>query len=121
VPGRVLIVDDNADITALLNLQIDRANGFEVVGTAANGVEAIEMARDFEPDIILLDMMMPVMGGLEALPHLRQMLPDSRIFMFSAAAVTHERERALELGADAYYVKGEGLDMLDNLADLESA
>jgi CheY-like chemotaxis protein len=121
VPVRVLIVDDNADITALLGLQIDRTEGFEVVGTASNGVEAIEMAASVNPDVILLDMMMPVMGGLEALPYLRQNVPGCRIFVFSAAAVTQERERALELGADAYYVKGDGLDMLDTLADLESA
>src|SRR5688500_11373127 len=102
---RVLIVDDNEDITTLLRLQLERTPGVEVVGVAAHGLEAIAIATLERPDVILLDLMMPVMGGLEALPLLKQELPDCTVIVLSAAAMSTERDRALEAGAQAYYVK----------------
>jgi CheY-like chemotaxis protein len=118
---RVLIVDDNEDITSLMRLQLDRTDGATVVGTATDGAAAIQMANDVHPNMILLDMMMPGMGGLEALPILRELVPEARIIMFSAASFEDDRARALELGADDYFVKGDALDLLDTLAAVDAA
>jgi CheY-like chemotaxis protein len=118
---RVLIVDDNEDITSLMRLQLDRTDGAAVVGTATDGAAAIQMANEVHPNMILLDMMMPGMGGLEALPILRELVPEARIIMFSAGSFDNDRARALELGADDYFVKGDALDLLDTLAAVDAA
>jgi CheY-like chemotaxis protein len=109
---RVLIVDDNADIRRLVRLRLEMEGGFEVVPDAADGRAAIEAVGLHLPDVVLLDLSMPVMDGLEALPLLRQALPYGRIIMLSGFDSVRFRARALELGADEYVEKGTALDQL---------
>jgi CheY-like chemotaxis protein len=109
---RVLIVDDNADIRRLVRLKLELEGGFEVVPDAVDGVGALEAVPRHLPDVILLDVSMPVMDGLEALPLLRQLLPYGRIIMLSGFDSADFRTRALELGADEYVEKGSALDDL---------
>lgn len=68
---RTLIVDDEPDIRQLLLTILSMTSDFETVGTAANGREAIELAAELQPDLILLDVRMPTLDGIAALPHLR--------------------------------------------------
>ena len=81
-PLRVVIVDDTPDLRDLLRLAME-SGGFDVVAEAGDGAEAIEVARQYTPDVILLDLAMPVMDGLEALPTLRQLCPDAKIVVLS--------------------------------------
>ncbi len=85
---RVLIVDDDEEIRHLL-LILFETEGFEVVGEAADGANALTLAIRFEPDFIVLDYMMPGMDGAETAHALRSVAPGSRIVAFSA--VLHEK------------------------------
>lgn len=103
---RVLVVDDAANLRELLTVLLDVEDDFEVVGTAADGVQALDRADALEPDIVLLDLAMPVMDGLQALPALRERLPKARIVIFSGFEHEALAREALAAGADAYIEKG---------------
>ena len=109
---RVLIVDDADDIRALLRLKLDREDRFEVVGEAIDGLDAVEKARELQPHLVLLDMAMPRMDGLQALPLIRAAVPGVRVIVLSGFNQgTLERE-ALAAGAVRYIVKGVSMSQL---------
>ena len=83
--------------------------GMEVVGEAGDGVAGIEAVRLEHPDLVLLDLSMPVMDGLEALPSIRLLVPGAKIIVFSGFGATKMSERALATGADGYLQKGMSL------------
>src|SRR5437764_10928003 len=112
VPDRVLVVDDAAHLRDLLTLLLDIEDDFEVVGTAADGAQALQIAAGLAPDVILLDLAMPVMDGLAALPELRRQLPDARIVIFSGFEHEALAEQALAAGADDYIEKGASVTQL---------
>lgn len=89
----------------MLRLILELRPGFAVVGEAANGRQAIEQAQAAQPDVVFLDLAMPAMDGLEALPEIRRVAPRARILVSSGYDHTMAR-RALELGAHASIVKG---------------
>jgi CheY-like chemotaxis protein len=101
----VVVVDDTEDIRSLMRMALERA-GFDVVAVAEDGEEAIVVAGEHKPDLILLDLHMPGLGGLEALPRLLRASPRSRVVVFSAMAATRMLEAALDAGATGYIVKG---------------
>jgi CheY-like chemotaxis protein len=80
---RVLIVDDEVDMRHALSLLVE-SHGFEIVGEAGTGVEAIDLASQDPPDVIVLDYMMPEMDGAEAAQRLRSIAPKAKIIAFSA-------------------------------------
>jgi DNA-binding NarL/FixJ family response regulator len=110
VTVRVLVVDDDPDMRLLLGVML-QLDGVEVVAEAANGVEAIDAAREHQPDVVVLDEAMPVMSGSEAVPGLREAAPRMRIVMFTAHGETDRRQQ-LEAIADAVVVKGSSLNAL---------
>lgn len=118
-PITVLIVDDMPDIRDLLRDIIDESEEFVVVGEAQDGLEAIERARAIQPNLIVLDLSMPRMDGLEALPRLRQAASACRIVVLSGFAQDRLGGLARELGACAYLEKGvapkELLDVLKSV------
>ena len=79
----VAIADDHVDLRELLNIRMSMVDSLVVIGQAGNGVEAINLARDRQPDLMTLDLEMPVMGGAEAIPVLRAVAPNMRIVVFS--------------------------------------
>jgi CheY-like chemotaxis protein len=103
---RLFLCDDNAQYRQLARLAFEQA-GHEIVGEAGNGAEALERAQAVAADVVLLDLNMPVMGGLEALPQLRATLPGARIVVLTTGQAPDERRRALTAGADALIVKPE--------------
>ena len=109
---RVLVVDDAANLRELLTVLLDVEDDFEVVGTAADGRQAIEAAESLHPDVVLLDLAMPVMDGLQALPELRAQLPQARIVIFSGFEHEALATEALQAGADAYIEKGTSVTSL---------
>jgi signal transduction histidine kinase len=103
---KVVLADDTPDIRALLRLVLSRHDDFEVVGEAGDGAEAVALAGQLQPDVILLDLAMPVMDGLEAIPLVRAAAPGCTIIVltgFNAGRMAAEAERA---GANAYLEKG---------------
>ena len=105
-PIRVLLADDTRDIRLLLSLALELAGGFEVVGEAADGTEAIAQATAHQPDVILLDLAMPVLDGLQAIPHIRDRAPGSLIVVLSGFGADAMGEEAMRLGATTYVQKG---------------
>ncbi len=107
-PVRVVIVDDTYDLRELLRIALTRG-GMEVVGEAGDGLAGIETVRAERPDLVLLDLSMPVMDGLEALPSIRRVVPAAKIIVLSGFGATQMSERALATGADGYLQKGMSL------------
>ena len=103
---RIVVCDDVEDYRALLVMTLTSAGGCTIAGQAANGQEAIDMVRKERPDVLLLDVAMPVMDGLEALPHIRLASPETRVIVLTGFASDRVRERALESGAAAFLEKG---------------
>ena len=110
---RVLLVDDAADVRRLIAALIDvHDQGWSVVGEAANGREAIENAPPTDPDLVLLDLSMPVMDGLEALPHLRRAVPGAAVVVLSSFPSDAAQRAALAAGAHGYLEKDALVDSL---------
>ena len=105
-PIRVVIADDTRDMRLLLSLALELAGGFEVVGEAANGEEAITQAGTHRPDVLLLDLAMPVLDGLQALPEIRDRAPDALVVVLSGFGADAMGEEAVRLGAATYVQKG---------------
>jgi signal transduction histidine kinase len=101
----VVLVDDTEDLRHLMRIALKRA-GFEVVGEAGDGAAGIEVAQAEVPDLVVLDLSMPVMDGLEALPIIRQSCPDATIVVMSGFGATQMTEKAIARGADGYLQKG---------------
>jgi CheY-like chemotaxis protein len=108
----VLLVDDTADIRLMVRALLSERDNLEVVAEAKNGEEAIELAAALQPDLIVLDIAMPVLDGLAALPLLQEASPDSRIVMLSAFPREAQAPAALAAGAAAYVEKTAAVDDL---------
>ena len=105
-PVRLLLVDDSSDLRFLVRAAVESRGGFEVAGEAGDGREGIELARALEPDIILLDLDMPSMGGLEALPLLREASPMSKIIVLSSFRREDYEGQVRAGGATGFLEKG---------------
>jgi DNA-binding NarL/FixJ family response regulator len=102
---RVLLVDDVADLRLMLRLNLEGSGQFRVLAEAANGFEGVELARQHHPDLVLLDIAMPLQDGMKALPQIREASPDSRVVILSSFEEQRYGERAMQLGASAYVEK----------------
>jgi NarL family two-component system response regulator LiaR len=102
---RVLVVEDQSIVregmVAILSLQTD----IEVVGEAADGIEAVQVARKTKPDVILLDMVMPRQDGLTTIPKLREITPNAKILVLSSFAESNRVYQAVKTGALGYMLK----------------
>ena len=105
---KVLIVDDAPDLRLVLRIAIGRDTRFEVVGESSNGEEAIADAARTQPDVVVLDQMMPVLTGLEALPAIKESAPSARVVLYSAIT-EHIASLDLDVRPDAYVAKGTDL------------
>ena len=103
--ARVLLCDDCAPVRELVRLVLE-VEGIQVVGEVGDGGAAIEEAGRCQPDVVLLDLSMPTMDGLEALPEIRRVAPQARVVVLSGFDNPLIVERALELGAVRYVEKG---------------
>ena len=105
VPVRVLVVDDEPDIRILLWLAVEADGRCRVVADASNGREGVALAAEHQPDVVVLDQMMPVMDGVHAVPLIREAAPRAKVIMLSALSSPTLRVQALQSGADAYLEK----------------
>ena len=103
---RVLIVDDHP-LTREALASLLSQHGFDVVGDANDGGEAIEQARRLRPDLVLLDLTMPGMDGLTALPRIREAAPESEVVVLTASGTEENLLAAIRAGAAGYLLKSE--------------
>lgn len=108
----VLIADDQEVIRRMLCLVFASQNDFEVCGEAENGQEAVEMAQILHPDLILLDLSMPVMNGIEAACELKRLMPMTPIIVFSEFIDVFSDREARRAGIAARVSKTENLEVL---------
>lgn len=104
-PIRILLADDHAVLRAGLRLLLENQTGFNVVGEAASGLEALTLAEQLHPDLILLDLSMPGLNGLDALPTLCRLAPSARILILTMHDDAQYLRRALKEGAAGYVLK----------------
>ncbi|MBM3180213.1 MAG: response regulator transcription factor [Chloroflexi bacterium] len=102
---RILLADDHAVLRSGLRLLLTSQNEFEVVGEASSGMETLTLAEQLQPDLILLDLSMPALGGLEAMPVLRKLVPSARILILTMHDDPQYLRQALKNGASGYVLK----------------
>jgi DNA-binding NarL/FixJ family response regulator len=106
-PLQILIADDHEMVRAGIQALIEHEPGWEVCGIAVNGLEAIEMAKKLKPAVIVLDMTMPELNGLDALRQIKRALPNTEVLIFSAFHSEEVIEQVFEAGAKSYIQKSE--------------
>jgi two-component system, NarL family, response regulator LiaR len=117
---RVLIADDHAVVREGLKGLINSEPGMEVVGEAADGIEAVAMAREVRPDVVLMDLVMPRQGGLDAIGEIKSEDPEARILVLTSFADDEMVFPAIKRGALGYLLK-DSLpgELLDAIRDVE--
>lgn len=115
--ARILVVDDSEDVRFLLSMQLAGMAGVEVVGEAVDGEDAVRRATELRPDLVLLDLAMPRMDGLQALPLIREAVPGVRVVVLSGFEDSVMADRAVEAGASRYVEKGTALHQLGEVID----
>jgi len=103
---RVLLADDHEDILDLLRLAFRVYGPHQVVGTVSDGRQAVDAAIREQPDLVVIDLMMPVLNGFDAVSLIRAGAPRARIAVLSALDDPESRRRAMAAGADLYLIKG---------------
>ena len=109
---RVLLVDDHAVVRQGLRLFLGLDEGIEVVGEASNGEEALAEAGRLRPDVVVMDLMMPVMDGIAATRQLRRAYPDTEVIALTSTLEEHKVNGAIEAGAISYMLKDASSDTL---------
>jgi DNA-binding NarL/FixJ family response regulator len=109
-PIRVLLCDDAEGFRALMRSSLADDPCIEVVGEAADGEAGVQATADLQPDVVLLDMSMPRMGGLQAIPKMRRTAPRTSIIGLSSFSAARMRGPSIEIGAHSYLEKGTELD-----------
>jgi DNA-binding NarL/FixJ family response regulator len=112
---RVLLVDDHEVFLQGLVLLLGQDDRLEIVGTATNGADAVQLATTLHPDVVLLDVVMPGMDGFAAAEELRAREPDAAVVLVSGLDEEAASARATSVGAAAFVTKGEAVDRLPDI------
>src|SRR3954451_25323650 len=120
VVRRILIADDNAVVRSVIHSLIDVKTGFQVCGEAEDGMDAIQKAKDLVPDVVLLDLRMPGVNGLEAASIIKQSLATVRVVLFTMFAGDISESVRMAANIDLVVKKPEGLDrLLESIYELD--
>lgn len=111
-PIRVLIVDDVEQVRRDLSMALSISGELEIVGEAANGMEAIRLAESLKPDVVLLDLEMPVMDGYESTRQIKASFPSCRVIALTVHDYESARAEAHRSGVDAFLVKGASVESI---------
>ena len=111
--GKILVVEDEDNISRLLTAVLE-FKGYQDIQTAHNGQEGIEKYKENKPNLVLMDLEMPVMNGYEAARQIKSRFPATRLVVLSVHAGAKERENARAAGADGFVVKGVSYEVLVN-------
>ncbi|MEA2497859.1 MAG: two-component system, chemotaxis family, protein-glutamate methylesterase/glutaminase [Actinomycetota bacterium] len=118
---RAVVVDDDASNRALLRMVFESDPRVDLIGEAEDGLAAIKLANLEHPDVIILDINMPLMDGLSVIPEILDISPESKILVFSSADEGY-REQVIELGAHDFVQKGIDVgDLSERIIDLTAA
>jgi DNA-binding NarL/FixJ family response regulator len=112
MPIRVLVADDYLPFRVMLRHLLDGEPDVEVVGEAADGEQAVVLAEDLQPDVVMLDLAMPRLDGWEAIPRLKEIAPDARIIVLSGFPESRMRDERLREGIAMYIEKGEPQEVI---------
>ena len=118
---RVLLADDHSIVREGLESMLKDSEEFEVVGSARDGVEAVKAASELSPDVIVMDVMMPVKDGVEACREIMEAAPDTRVVMLTASTEEDAVIEAVAAGATGYLQKLSGMDRLVSTLKLVAA
>lgn len=108
---QVLVADDSATQRQLVATQLEQSGRFDLVVQARDGNEALGLAELMQPDVVLLDLSMPCLGGLEALPLVLRVAPHARVIVMSGSPAEEMAAAVLAAGAVSYVEKGLGMDL----------
>ena len=111
-PIRVLLCDDAEGFRALMRVSLAEDPAIEIVGEAADGEAGVDAAAALQPDVVLLDMSMPRMGGLQAIPKMRRRAPRTSIIGLSSLSASRMAAPSKEIGAYTYLEKGTELEAI---------
>jgi len=121
-PIRVLVVDDVKSVRHSISILLESQPGIEVVSEASNGADAIRQAMEHKPDVVLMDLSMPVMNGLDATRCIKRALPSTLILMVSQFDSAPAAKEAIEADAMGYILKDNvGTELIPNLRKIRSS
>lgn len=109
---RVLVVDDSPAVRSMVRQLFESETNYEIAGEAGNGRDAIAKAAFLKPDLIVLDLSMPVLSGLDAAPFLRRVLPETHLILFTVHSGPEVERLALAAGIEAVVSKDRGASEL---------
>jgi DNA-binding NarL/FixJ family response regulator len=119
MPTRILIADDDSTIRLLLRRLLEKQGNWQVCGEASNGVEAIEKVEQLEPDVVVMDLSMPVMTGMQAAPEIVKAHPRLPMLLISVQEVSKQLAReARKVGFRGAVTKNSGTEVLKGIAAL---
>jgi NarL family two-component system response regulator LiaR len=111
-PIRVLLVDDHEMVRQGLAVFLSAFDDFELVGEASNGLEALQMCGELNPEVVLMDLLMPEMGGIEATRQILEQHPQTQILIITSFEEEHLVQEALQSGAIGFLLKNTSIDNL---------
>jgi DNA-binding NarL/FixJ family response regulator len=109
---RVVIVDDNPNVLQDLRLFFEISGGLEIIGEATNGQEAIRLVQQLKPDVVVMDLEMPVMNGYDATKQIKKNYAVPRVVILSVHTEPEVQEKVRLAGADEFVIKGASYDVL---------
>ena len=109
---RILLVDDSAQVRQELRTLLPLAGDIEIVGEAADGREAIRLAQALQPDVVLMDLEMPVLDGYEATRQIKASSPACRVIALTVHGYEAARQKAVQAGVDVFLLKGVSVETL---------
>jgi NarL family two-component system response regulator LiaR len=103
---RVVVADDHPAVRMSFEAYLDAQDGIEVVASGENGEEAVALTRSHEPDVVVMDVRMPVLDGIEATRQIKRLVPHTRVILVSAYEEPELRDSGHQAGADRFVFKG---------------
>jgi DNA-binding NarL/FixJ family response regulator len=104
---QILLVDDNPVVRQIVRQILEKESELKICGEAEDGMEALEKAKSLQPDVVILDLSMPRMNGLEAAPQIRNLLPDACLILFTLYGNREIEQAAKQAGIDAVISKAD--------------
>ena len=119
---RVLVVDDEPLFVEMIKAMLGAESDIDVVGTAGDGCSAVQLAHEVDPDVIVMDVSMPVMDGIDATVHIREADPDASVLILTGGSTVADVDRARKAGAAAYVTKDRiSTDLVEEIRSLAAS